>query len=488
VGENIPVEGVGAAPLPEGKRPGWRDNLLWALLVFTSTTLLLSVTTFLTQNVAPVPFLWVLPLSLYLLSFILAFNPARWVWKPYWLLLVPVSLAVFGADFTSALQLYSFAFILPLNLLAFFLACMVCHGELARTKPDPAYLTGYYLMVSLGGALGGVFVGIISPLVFSDNYEFPIGVGLFTGVALLRLYGHPQKGFRHPAWLLSAAIAGAYLYVLGSLAFVSKSLYRVTDRNFYGALKVFGVENLSTHEVKRVLQHGTIYHGVEFLRPVERMREPTTYYGRFSGVGLAVQEAEKRPNTRVGVIGLGAGTLSAYAKAGDTYRFYEINPAVVQIATTQFHFLRECPARVEIVPGDARLSLEGEPPQNYDVLAVDAFSSDSIPVHLLTKEAFQLYFRHLKPGGVLAVHTSNSYLNLGVVVERQARELGKQCRIVSSMERPEVAVQEADWVLVTENPGYFNIYPLNKAGRVIPPRNDLRAWTDDYSNLVQIIE
>jgi spermidine synthase len=215
--------------------------------------------------------------------------------------------------------------------------------------------------------------------------------------------------------------------------------------------------------------------------------QPTTYYAESTGIGLAVREAQSQPAIKVGVVGLGAGTLASYGRAGDTFRFYEINPLVLEVARQQFHFLPETPAKTEVVLGDARLSMEREPAQGYDVLAVDAFSGDAIPVHLLTREAFAQYFRHLKPSGVLAIHASNRYLDLTSIVELEASAAGKRAWVISSDEDDDTDAFEATWVLISDRAAFFDAPPIRVAGEAASHRTDLRPWSDDYSNLLQIL-
>jgi hypothetical protein len=255
-------------------------------------------------------------------------------------------------------------------------------------------------------------------------------------------------------------------------------------RDFYGELRVeeFTIRRLQPY---RTLLNGTIQHGAQYLRFPEN-RNPTTYYGRRSGVGLALRFCCDGPK-RVGVIGLGAGTLAAYGKAGDTFRFYEINPQVVSVANNWFTFLKQSPAKSEIILGDARLSLEGEAPQQFDVLAVDAFSGDAIPVHLLTKEACAVYFRHLKPDGVLAIHTSNTYLNLAPVVKLLAEDADYATRLIASEEDATQLLSSADWVLVTRNQEFLNKPETFQGSQVIAVPPKLRVWTDDYNNLFEIL-
>jgi SAM-dependent methyltransferase len=255
-------------------------------------------------------------------------------------------------------------------------------------------------------------------------------------------------------------------------------------RNFYGALCIQEFKT-GLKLPYRSLVHGTIEHGAQYLSFPEN-RNPTTYYGRRSGAGLALRFCCDGPK-RVGVIGLGAGTLAAYGKPGDSFRFYEINPQVISVANGWFTFLKQSPAKIEIVLGDARLSLESEPPQQFDVLAVDAFSGDAIPVHLLTKEAFAVYFRHLKPDGILAVHTSNTYLRLAPVLKMLAEDADYASRLISSDEDVTMMVSPADWVLVTRNQEFLNKQEtiVGSENIVAPPH--LRLWTDDYNNLYEIL-
>lgn len=231
---------------------------------------------------------------------------------------------------------------------------------------------------------------------------------------------------------------------------------------------------------------GPITHGTQFLA-INLRRQPTTYYGPPSGVGLVLRQLGRAGKLRVGVIGLGAGTLASYARPGDHYTFYEINPLVIHLAKTAFTFLKDSEAKVDIIPGDGRLSLEREPAQGFDVLVVDAFSGDSIPVHLLTREAFALYFRHLKSNGILAVHISNMYLDLQPVVQRAAESLGKRAIVVHNDQDAENDILPATWVLVSDRPQFPNEDEVKQAGIPLERRSDVRVWTDDYSNLFQVL-
>jgi SAM-dependent methyltransferase len=365
---------------------------------------------------------------------------------------------------------------------------MVCHGELARSKPHPRYLTGFYLMLALGGALGGVLVGLIAPGVFDELYELPLGMValcVFVGVALLR----DRASFFHFRFGTAARLV--FLVLTVALAAQLARTYRdnsadlrVTRRNFYGVLHVR--DSGEGPDAMRVLSHGTIIHGKQFLEEAKRDL-PTTYYGVTSGIGLAILDARARGPLRLGVVGLGAGTLAAYGRRGDLVRFYDINPQVVELARTEFSFLRDSPAKVEVRLGDARLSLEREAPQNFDVLALDAFSSDAIPVHLLTVEAFRTYLRQLRPGGILAVHISNRYLDLVPVVQQAARALSLELREIGNGDDEDAGVYRSDWLLLSASPAAFDGVLLEDAEEVdADPR--VRLWTDDYSDLYHILK
>lgn len=423
--------------------------------------------------------LWVLPLALYLLSFTLVFARRRFYSRWFVSRLLAVALgcagyALYGSSITHAIQIS-----VPLFCVGLLIVCLFCHGELVQRKPAVRYLTSFYLTIALGGALGAAFVGLLAPHVLSGIYELPIVLLLTAILAAIVLW---PEGW--PARLFWASVAVAMCAVLVLNVRSTREDTVAMFRNFYGALRIqeFRAGRLLPY---RSLLHGTIQHGAQYLAFPEN-RNPTTYYGRRSGVGLALRFCCDGPK-RVGVIGLGAGTLAAYGKPGDSFRFYDINPQVIAIANTWFTFLKQSPATSDIILGDARLSLEAEPPQQFDVLAVDAFSGDAIPVHLLTKEAFAVYFRHLKPDGILAVHTSNTYLNLAPVVKLLAEDADYATRLIASDEDATQMISSADWVLVTRSLDFLN-KPETFAGSQnidVPPR--LWLWTDDYNNLFDVL-
>jgi hypothetical protein len=367
----------------------------------------------------------------------------------------------------------------PLFCLGLFLCCLFCHGELARRRPAASYLTSYYLMIALGGALGAMFVGLLAPHIFSGIYEFPLALVLTAALALIVLW---SEGWLEQTFWVAATLALAVVLVRNARSYRENAILSV--RNFYGALRVKqGSDWLK--QPYHTLYNGRIEHGAQFLDPPKSL-QPTTYYGPQSGVGRALMYFSGAPK-RVGVIGLGAGTIAAYGKPGDFFRFYDINPLVVNIANTSFSYLRDTAARTEVVLGDARLSLSSEPSQQFDVLAVDAFSGDAIPVHLLTKEAVALYLHHLKPNGVLAIHTSNTYLDLNPVVQLLAMDAGYPAVWISNDDDGRKLIDTSDWVLVTQNTDFLNemdnAEPLD---RISVPKG-LRLWTDGFSSLFQIL-
>lgn len=485
-GAKAALEGKDAQPPTAG------DYVFWIGLPACASVLLLAITTHLSQNVAAIPFLWVLPLSLYLLSFIITFERAAWYRRNPFLQLFAVALGGMAYALSSDFENASIWVLIPLFSAGLFVCCMVCHGELARMKPNPRWLTSYYVMISVGGALGGVFVGVVAPFVFRGYFELQAGLALAGVLVFLVLRRDPESEFcgswKRPAALASALLTVALVGYLGWQVARKSSGYRVMTRNFYGSLRIEDTGSPGDPDALRKLLHGTIDHGEQYLSR-ERRRQPTTYYAAMSGVGRAIREAQPRGPMRVGVIGLGTGTLAAYGRPGDYYRFYEINPLVLELAQREFSYLKDSPAHVEVALGDARLSLEREYHQHFDVLAVDAFSGDSIPVHLLTREAFDLYFKHLKPGGVLAVHVSNKYLDLLPVVRLAVDALGKQAAVIDTDDDEEdSAVFGCTWVLVTDRSELFDAPEIREAASPLEGKRGLRLWTDNYSNLFRILK
>jgi SAM-dependent methyltransferase len=481
-----------AAELPlahagDADKPGPGLQALWAGLAACASILLLAFTEHMTLNIAAIPFLWVVPLALYLLSFVLCFEASGWYRR--WLFLPLLAAGLAAVCVTLSRSNPSIWGLIPLYSATLFAACMVCHGELARSKPHPRYLTGFYLMLALGGALGGVLVGLVAPNVFDDLYELPLGMAALCVLVMLALL-RDRESLLHGRWgtaarlvLLAATVALGV--ALARITKENSADTRVTLRNFYGVLNVR--DSGEGPDAMRVLSHGTIIHGKQFL---DKMRRdwPTTYYGLASGIGLTLLDARARGPVRVGVVGLGAGTLASYGRRGDLFRFYDINPKVVELARSEFSFLNDSPAQVEVQLGDARLSLEREPDWNFDVLALDAFSSDAIPVHLLTLEAFRVYLRQLKPGGVLAVHISNRYLDLVPVVQQAARALSLELREVDNDDDDDAGVYRSDWLLLSTSAAAFESPLLKGAVGRIDADSRVGLWTDDYSDLYHILK
>ncbi len=460
--------------------PAWYSYILWTLLAACSCTMLLAVTNYVCQNISPVPFLWVLPLSLYLLSFILTFGRENWYHQGAFTGLVALLLSGMSYGIGKFDGSTKLLYVVPLFMGGLFAVCMFCHGELAQRRPHARYLTGYYLTIALGGALGGVFVGGLAPYIFRGFFEMPIAVFFCAALALVVLRNIYR--WLYAGWAFLAIALALTLYTQ------ERNIVRdarLMDRNFYGVLRVTQDGGLSDPFASRTLVNGTITHGVQYLSP-QRRRYHTTYYGSKSGVGLAIENT-RHSAQRVGVIGLGAGTIASYGRPGDYYRFYDINPLVLEIARREFTYLMDCQAKLDVVLGDARLSLEREPSQQFDVLAVDAFTGDSIPVHLLTLEAFRVYFRHLRPDGILAVHVSNSHLDLEPVVQRAADALGKATLLVDTDDAPDL-VYGATWVLVASRAEVFHQPGFNILSPKIKVKPAFRPWTDDYSNLWRILK
>jgi spermidine synthase len=465
-----------------GGSPRRADYLLWLALSATGSILLLAVTNHITQNVASIPLLWLAPLTLYLFTFILAFEGRLYRFEIFWS--VPL---VWLAGMLWLIVDTDHQFDLPLQLGMFlsglFVACMFCHGELYRTRPAPRHLTAYYLTVSAGGALGGILVAVVAPLAFDAYHELALGLVALALLAALRCAPlHPFA--RWGSLLMVMAAAGCAVF--DGLRFQRD--VRLSERNFYGVLRVKEYGSAGAEDHQRRLLHGVILHGEQFLHPTLRGLV-TTYYQEGSGIAAAIAAKRELPANRIGVIGLGTGTLAAYGRNGDVYRLYEINPHVIEVAQSEFTFLADSDARIEIALGDARLNLEREPPQDFDVLAVDAFSSDSIPVHLITKEALGVYLRHVRPGGIVAFHVSNRFLRLAPVVARLAKEHGVHAVAVFYSGGEEGDKTQSDWVLVSRDPKALQAKEIVDAkAEAIEDDPALRTWTDDYSNLVQILK
>lgn len=536
----------------------WRVKILWLAWPAIASVLLLAITNKLSQEVAVIPFLWVLPLALYLLSFVICFDHARWYHRGIFAALLVGGLASVvvlieaGSDAPMKLQIVIYNATL-------FVACMICHGELYHLKPVPQRLTAYFLFISAGGALGGLLVAVVAPAVFHDYLEFPlslIALGAIVALVGVRQRSRPlalgaiagaglmvlilpalfstfdgsdglvfefKKFFDlHLALLVSGlvvagvsvidfkrrAIAATWRPILalpvgllaGLLGYTITKQLRAADpvpvlrssRNFYGTLKVLDYSRENPAENYHLLMHGATTHGLQFTAP-DRANAITSYYGPTSGVGLALDHLTAQGPKRLGVVGLGTGSLAAYGAAGDYVRIYEINPAVERLARESFSYLARCPAQLEVIMGDARLMMERElnlgQPQSLDLLALDAFSSDAIPVHLLTREAFGIYLKHLKADGVIAIHISNRYLDLQPVVERLAHEFGLGVACISDEPVDEAWLYSTTWMLVARNRALLDAPKI--AAATEKPKTDRRPrqlWTDDKTDLYSIMK
>jgi hypothetical protein len=555
------------------------------------------------QDVAVIPFLWVLPLALYLLSFIICFDNPRWYVRfPFTIGLIAaaagITWALFeGIDASVQTQVGVYS-------AGLFICCMMCHGELYRLRPEPRHLTSFYLMIAAGGAVGGIFVAVIAPMIFSDYYELHWSLFLcallFVVVCLREGWKRSQSearlapavpdtsaaedsmlsvapnSIRGPVmgrwnewrwlacilplaamgildwcgmysklhfnesatnlwkwmrsrsgavsardlmqmsiWLVAGLVTGTFLITRRLQAFrywrqttclwlalgtavLGAALWKqagksaadrvYTSRNFYGVFTIYEENRQSPQDHLFRLQHGRITHGLQLVDP-DQAYLPTTYYGESSGIGLAVR-ALPAGSRRIGLVGLGTGTFSVYAREGDYLRVYEINPEAKHLATSRFTYITHCPAKVEVVMGDARLSMEREPPQQFDLLALDAFSGDAIPVHLLTKEAFEIYQRHLKPDGILVVHISNHYLDLEPVVVNLARRFNYKVAAIDHEEgEDETWDYSSTWILLSHNESIISSPSISSAAYSIKTNSArMPLWTDDFTAMFQILK
>ncbi|GAB4478919.1 MAG: fused MFS/spermidine synthase [Burkholderiaceae bacterium] len=474
---------AGAAPQGSAAPPSLRTQLLWLALAAMGSVMLVAVTNHVTQNISSVPFLWVLPLSLYLITFILCFDHPRWYVR--WLfvaLLIPgipwMAYLIASLDLLHAAVTY-FA--------GLFVACMFCHGELARLKPDPRHLTRFYLMLSAGGAAGAVLVAIVAPLALDGYFELNVTLVLLAALLLARLAGAARivgvLALVATAWF---AHQGAHEYSRDT---------RVMERDFYGVVRTRDREVDGVRY--RAMYHGGIIHGGQLLGE-QYKRVPSDYFGPTSGYGrlfAALNETKPQPR-RVGIIGLGAGVVAAYGRAGDEMTFYEISPKVIEIERREFTFLRDTPATTQVILGDGRLSLERElrqpGPRGYDVLGIDAFAGDSIPMHLVTREAMALYLRHLAPDGVIVFQATNRYIDLMPVVKRLATEFGLEAVVVSDTPESSAAadywLSSTDQILVTRNRTLLAHPKIAEAAESIQDRADLPTFTDAHHNLFRILK
>ena len=472
--------------------PSAIDIGMWLALAACGSVLLLGTTSQITQEIAVFPFLWVAPLSIYLLTFILTFESDRWYRRGIFAVLAGIIAPVTCVVITLSVAISPWKQF-AVYAGALFVTCMVCHGELARSRPSPRHLTAFYLTIAAGGALGGVFAAIFAPRFFNEFSEYPIGLG---GACILGFLGWMRSGalaqwtgrnFAVRVPLMALMFGGIISAYAGA---INKQPGIVARRNFYGILRV--VDRRDNIGLLRELSHGRVQHGFQYLDPAKHSW-PTSYYGPHSGVALGI-DALPHPR-RVAVVGLGAGTLAAWGREGDSYRFYEINPNVEPIARKWFTFLSDSKAHTDVVLGDARIQLERELAEgrthDFDLIAVDAFSGDAIPMHLLTAECAEIYRQRLAPGGILALHISNRSLDLEPVTRGLARYLGWQARMVvvaRDLLDEDKGESSSRWVLLTEKREAF---ARSKIRDTIlgwsTSKDPVITWTDDFASLWPIL-
>lgn len=462
-----------------------RIRWLWFLLPMSAAMQLSSVTSHLTVNIAAIPLLWMLPLAVYLITFIVAFEFPAVYRRGIVVRLLVVMLASLGYAISKT------EVSLPIGVaILFFLAeelfaCLFCHAEAYALRPErTSETTEFYLLVAAGGAAGTFFIGILSPLIFSANYDLAISFFVTAAVAVAVTW---EDGWaQRLLWSTCSALLLFFTFMLHT-AYNRQALVEV--RNFYGTLRVKQTVSIQG-DTMRMLLNGTIQHGTQLFSAISPTisRTPTTYYAKDSGIGLALRLCCEERSRNIGVIGLGAGTLAAYGRPGDRMRFYEINPLVRPIAQNLFTYLRDSGALITYADGDARASLTAEASQQFDVLAVDAFSGDAIPLHLLTTEAVALYQRHLTPNGILAFHVSNQYLDLAPEIALLAGAANLQCRLIDRPSDDARGEYRSTWVLLSASRTFFSQPEVAAVAQTVPRITALRPWTDDYSTLLPILQ
>ena len=539
------------------EKPSFYTRMLWVLLPGIASALLLASTNKMCLDVASFPFLWILPLCLYLLTFIICFDHARWYLRSLWMLILIVALCLVCALMERKYDDTIVIHVLVISI-ALFSGCMVCHGELYRLKPKPNQLTGYFLLISLGGALGGLIVAVGAPVLFDGFYEYHLCLALLPIVAILTYFRDPEGLFvngraywswamlllfplsivlmiitepgiffariqwdqelqialyivlvfsilnivffyrKNPRfqrigiawdWIVISTFPVFLIFILHRELEFTRSHSIELSRNFYGAITVFEHDKHSPDHHHYLLMHGATTHGIQVIDSWAT-HEPTTYYTSLSGIAQAMALHPKQEDRKIGVIGLGTGSMATLVRSGDILRIYEIDPAIRDLATSRFTYIEESQAHIELVMGDARLSMEKEEPQDYDFLVLDAFSSDAIPLHLVTQEAFAVYLKHLKTDGAIVAHVSNRFLNLEPVVASLADDIGFETVLISNEDPMDLwYVHYSDWVIITKNKELLDkLRDLDSAKLPDQPKPGFKLWTDDYSSLFQIID
>ncbi len=439
--------------------PAIWQQAAWLGLPAFASLMLLAVTNHVSQEIAVIPFLWVVPLSLYLLTFIICFDRPQWYRRKVWALISGICLLTLPLTSHGPLSASLIAQASSYLSLLFGI-CMLCHGEVAALKPSPRYLTQYYVLLSLGGAIGGLFVGIVCPLVFTSYFEMPMALAISAGLVMTLFVGspdwHSQAFDIGRAKQLAGVGAAAAILLLVVRGASGTSEVLTSERNFYGVLKVVSFGD------QRGMLHGRTVHGLQL--PAPRQHTPTTYYANHSGIGRTFQALQQRHEAlHVGAIGLGCGTLAVYGRPTDHIDFVEINPGVVALAREHFGFLKDSQAAIDVHVGDGRLVIERMPKHRYDLLVLDAFSSDAVPAHLLTLEAIRMYADRVRPGGTIAFHVTNLHLDLAPVVHRLAKEIGWQSREIRSAADAHVGAIDAHWVVLTQDASLWEAPTLSVA-------------------------
>ena len=484
--DHLMGKGVGAS---KDSKPSLKSYLYWICLSAAASVMLLSVTSRISMDIAPVPFMWVITLSLYLLSFVFTFVNIPMNSQKLWMVFLIIAL---GAAWLCLKLEGSFDVIsnILIHSLILFACCVFCHSRLFFSKPPSSHLSSFYLAMGYGGAFGGLLVNIFAPVFFKGFWEFHLGLIFCAVTAMIALFG--QKILKQYYIRLSGIILLSFFAFLISIDLISNIKdSKGSFRNFYGLLQL---DHAIVNNVRVTkLYHNSIMHGLQFSTDPHRY-EPTSYFIKESGVGLAFRFHPNRKSGKkinAGVIGLGIGTLAAYGRQGDDIRFYEINPDVIKLAskTRWFTYLKDSKANIDVVSGDARLSLENELESKglhrFDIFAIDAFSGDSIPVHLLTKEAFELYFAHLKKDGIIAIHISNRYIDFEPVIQALTKHFEMKAIVVETFKEK---YYTSRWVLITGNNVFWTDPNIKSSGGVLKKSKEIKLWTDEYSSLWNVLK
>ncbi len=485
---------------PVSHERGQRDGsapFFWIAYAALGSVLLLATTNQITQWSAVVPFLWVAPLSLYLLTFVIAFGNQhfydRTLYTVVFFLLSATTFVLFRPDTSADLVLQ-----IGLQCATLFSGCMICHAEMVRLKPEPRRLPGFYLATAMGGALGGIVVALVAPLVFSDYWEHPATLAVIAVSVFLLVLRHEAATAR---WIGPAAVIAGLVFIVSLSAYLYREIVGARDvvarvRNFYGVVKVVKTDADDAGEASVVMQQAGVDQGSQFLTPARRA-EPACAFNAASGVGQAIllnRKRREKPDApiRIGIVGLGAGMVAVHGRAGDLIRYYELNPAVADLADRHFSFVRDTPAKVEIVLGDGRLILEREAlnggSQRFDVIVMNAFRGASPPMHLMTQEAYGVYLKHLEPDGILAVNFELDTFEMAPLHRGLAAASGLTVNWVETPES-EDCDDPVSWALYTRDSGFWSAPPVKAA--ISPWRDGATSrlvWTDRDSNLMSIID